>query len=146
MKKVREIMRPGFVHAVQRHSSVAEAVRVMAAQNVGIVAILDGERLVGVCSERDVVQKVVDRGLDAAATPVARVMTSQLVVANSDDDCASAMRAMDSANIRHLPVVSGDRLLSMLSIRDLMRAELDERGQEIRYLTEYLYQVGPSST
>jgi CBS domain-containing protein len=144
MKKVRDIMRPGFVHAVQRQASVAEAVHVMATQNVGIVAVLDADRLVGVCSERDVVQKVVDRGLDAAATPVAQVMTSQLVVADADDDCQSAMRAMDGANIRHLPVVSGERLLSMLSIRDLMRAELEEQGQEIRHLTEYLYQVGPS--
>lgn len=144
MKKVREIMRPGFVHAVQRHASVADAVHVMATQNVGIVAVLDAERLVGVCSERDVVRKVVHRGLDVASTPVAHVMTSQLVVADADDDCRSAMRAMDGANIRHLPVVGGDRLLSMLSIRDLMRAELEEQGQEIRHLTEYLYQAGPS--
>jgi CBS domain-containing protein len=144
MKKVREIMRPGFVHAVQRHASVADAVRVMATQNVGIVAVLEGDRLVGVCSERDVVRKVVHRGLEAPATPVSQVMTSELIVADADDDYQSAMRAMDGANIRHLPVVTGERLLSMLSIRDLMRAELDERGQEIRHLTEYLYQVGPS--
>ena len=53
------------------------------------------------------------------------------------------MTKMDQANIRHLPVVSGDRLLSMLSIRDLMRVAIEERGAEIEYVKEYLYQVVP---
>jgi len=61
-------------------------------------------------------------------------MTTDLVVAQADDDYRSAMRAMDQTNIRHLPVVSGDRLLSMLSIRDLMRVDLEDKGQEIRAL------------
>jgi signal-transduction protein with cAMP-binding, CBS, and nucleotidyltransferase domain len=65
------------------------------------------------------------------------------VVAQVDDDYRSAMRMMDRINIRHLPVVSGDRLLSMLSIRDLMRVDFEDKGQEIRTLHEYLYQVPP---
>ncbi len=115
----------------------------MTTNNVGIVAVFAGDRLIGVFSERDIVRRVVYRGLDPAHTPVADVMTTDLVVAQSDDDYQSAMRAMDQANIRHLPVVSGDRLLSMLSIRDLMRVDLEDKGQEIRALHEYLYQVPP---
>jgi CBS domain-containing protein len=141
MKTVREVMRPGFVHSIDRDASVGAAVRLMAANNVGIVAVLDGDRLAGVFSERDVVRRVVDRGLDPAATPVAHVMTTDLIVAGADDDYQSAMRTMDAASIRHLPVVADGRLLSMLSIRDLMRVDLETKGQEIRYLTEYLYQV-----
>jgi CBS domain-containing protein len=141
MKKLREIMRHGFLFVVQRQALVTEAVRVMAENNVGIVAVLDGDRLVGVFSERDVVQRVVDRGLDPARTPVASVMTTDLVVADVDDDYPSAMRKMDQANIRHLPVVSEGRLLSMLSIRDLMRIDLEDKGAEIQYLQEYLYRV-----
>ena len=141
MKTLREVMRPGFVRSVQRVATVSAAVRVMTASNVGIVAVLDGDRLAGVFSERDVVRRVVDRGLDPAVTPVERVMTSELVVASADDDYQSAMRTMDTANIRHLPVVADGRLLSMLSIRDLMRVDLETKGQEIRHLTEYLYQV-----
>ena len=143
MKTLREIMRPNFLFAVQRNAMVAEAVRTMAANNVGIVAVLDGDTLVGVFSERDVLRRVVDRGLDPARTAVADVMTSDLVVADADDDYQSAMRKMDQANIRHLPVVSGGQLLSMLSIRDLMRVDLEDKGDEIRYLQEYLYQVPP---
>jgi CBS domain-containing protein len=141
MKTLREIMRPGFIFGVQRDASVAEAARTMTTNNVGIVVVLAGDRLVGVFSERDIVRRVVDRGLDPAATSVAEVMTTDLVVAQADDDYRLAMRTMDQTNIRHLPVVSGDRLLSMLSIRDLMRVDLEDKGQEIRALHEYLYQV-----
>jgi CBS domain-containing protein len=141
MKKLRDIMRHGFLFTVQCEATVAESVRMMAANNVGIVAVLDGHRLAGVFSERDVVRKIVDRGLDPAQTPVAEVMTSRLIVADADEDYQSAMHKMDQANIRHLPVVSGDRLLSMLSIRDLMRLALEDRGAEIEYLKEYLYRT-----
>src|SRR2546429_8424138 len=119
MKKLRDIMRHGFLCTVQRGATVAEAARTMAANNVGIVAVLEGDRLVGVFSERDIVQKVVDRGLDPARTPVAEVMTVRLVVADADEDYQAAVRKMDQANIRHLPVVSGERVVSMPSVPDL---------------------------
>ena len=143
MKTLREIMREGFLFTVQRNTTVAAAVHTMAANNVGIVAVLDDDRLCGVFSERDVVRRVLDRGLDPGRTRVADVMTSGLVVAEADEDYQSAMRKMDQANIRHLPVVSGERLLCMLSIRDLMRVAIEERGEEIQYLKEYLFQVPP---
>ncbi len=141
MKKLREIMRPGFVFAVPRHATVAEATRLMVAENVGIVSVVDGDRLVGVFSERDVTRRVVATGLDPGSVRVDDVMTSDLIVADAEEDYQSAMLKMDQANIRHLPVVSDGRLLSMLSIRDLMRVHIDHQGEELRYLHEYLYQV-----
>src|SRR3989441_1032245 len=143
MKKLRDIMRHGFLFTVQRGAMVAEAVRTMAANNVGIVAGTDAARLFWYFSDRYFVQKFLDRGLAPARTPVAELMTARLVVADVDEDYQSAMRKMDQANIRHLPVVSGERLLSMLSIRDLMRVAIEDRGAEIEYLKEYLYQVPP---
>lgn len=143
MKKILDIMRHGFLFMVQRDATVAEAVRVMASHNVGIVNVLEGDRLVGLFSERDVVRRVVDRGLDPARTRVGDVMTTEIVVADSQEDYQSAIRKMDQANIRHLPVVSGGHLLSMISIRDLLRVYIEEKGEEIRYLREYLYQVPP---
>ena len=64
MKTLRHIMRDGFLFMLQRDTTVADACRMMAAHNVGIVAVLDGERLCGVFSERDVTQRIVDRRLD----------------------------------------------------------------------------------
>ena len=141
MKTLQEVMRKGFIFALQRTSSVAEAAQMMETHNIGIVAVLDGERLVGVFSERDVVRRVLNRGRDPLCTAVGDAMTTNLVVAAPDDDYQAAMRAMDHANIRHLPVVEDGRMISMLSIRDLMRVDLARLTEEIRYLHEYMYQV-----
>ena len=141
MKRLKDIMREGFIVAVQRNAPVAEAARVMEANNVGIVAVLDGKKLIGLFSERDVVRRVVNRGRDPQRTLVEEVMTPDIVVASADEDCQAAMHKMGQANIRHLPIVSGDRLVAMLSIRDLMRVDMARMTEEIRYLHEYLYQV-----
>lgn len=143
MKTIREIMRPSFLYLVHKTSSVSEAVHAMAEHNVGIVAVVDGDALVGVFSERDVVRRVVDRGLDAAQTTVEQVMTTDLVLGDVNEDCQVAMMKMDRANIRHLPIVSDGRIVSMLSIRDLMRAEIDNTGVEMEHLRAYLFQVPP---
>ena len=145
MKKLREIMRPGFVFVVPRHATVAEATRLMVAENVGIVSVVDGDRLVGVFSERDVTRRVVAAGLDPGGVRVGDVMTSDLIVADADEDYQSAMRKMDQANIRHLLVVSEGRPVSMLSIRDLIRVDVEAKEEAIRYLHEYLYQVPPDA-
>jgi CBS domain-containing protein len=144
MKTIRQVMRPAFLFTVSKSSMVSEAVRTMADNNIGIVAVVDGEALVGVLSERDVVQRVVARGLNPARTKVVDVMTSDVVLGDADEDCRLAMLKMDRANIRHLPVISGGRLVSMLSVRDLMRAELADAGVELEFLRGYLYQVPPA--
>ena len=141
MKKLRDIMRSGFLFMVQHEAPVREAVQVMTAHNVGIVLVLAGDRLVGVFSERDVVRRVVDRGLDPDRTPVGDVMTAEIIVGDPDEDYQSAIRKMDQANIRHLLVVKGAQMLSMISIRDLIRVDMQDMGEEVRYLREYLYQV-----
>lgn len=126
MKKLREIMRDGFLFAVRRNATVAEAARTMAEKNVGIVAVLDDERLVGVFSERDAVRRVIDKGLDPRTTAVDSVMTRELVTGDESDDYQTAMRTMDRSHVRHLPVMRGARLVSMLSIRDLLRVHMED--------------------
>src|ERR1700730_11634060 len=138
MKKLRDIMRSGFLFMVQRETSVREAVRVMTAHNVGIVLVLEGDRLVGVFSERDVVRRLVDRGLDPDRTAVGDIMTAEIIVGDPEEDYQSAIRKMDQANIRHLLVVKG---APMISIPALIRVALQDKGEELRYLREYLYQV-----
>jgi CBS domain-containing protein len=141
MKMLRDIMRAGFLFTVQKKAMVSEAVRLMADHNVGIVIVLDGSRLAGVFSERDVVRRVLYQGLDPVRTPLGEVMTGCVITADVEMDYESAMRAMDEAGIRHLLVTSGSRMLSMISVRDLMRAALDDKDEEVQHLREYLYQV-----
>lgn len=141
MQTLRDIMRSGFLFTVQETAMVSEAVRLMADHNVGIVIVLDGSRLAGVFSERDVVRRVLYQGLDPARTPLGEVMTGCVVTADAEMDYESAMRAMDEAGIRHLLVTSGSTMLSMISVRDLMRAALHDKDEEVQHLREYLYQV-----
>ena len=143
MKKLRHIMRSGFLFMVQRDAMVTEAVRLMAECNVGIVIVMDGWRVAGVFSERDVARRVVDGGLDPARTRVHDVMTPEVITADADEDYQAAMSRMDEANIRHLLVVDRGVLMSMVSIRDLIRADLQDKNAEIGCLREYLYQVPP---
>jgi len=70
-------------------------------------------------------------------------MTTEVLLGDADEDCRYAMVKMDRANIRHLPILSGGRVVSMLSVRDLMRAELEDAGIELEHLRAYLYQVPP---
>jgi len=142
MTKVRDIMVPAFVHAVQVGDTVAEAVKMMRDRNVGIVAVLSGDRLVGLVSERDVVRRVVADGHNPRETLVETIMTREIVFAGPDEAFQDAVQLMDTANIRHLPVVENGILLSMLSVRDLLRVELQARREEIRYLREYMA-LGP---
>ncbi len=141
MKKLRDIMRSGFLFMVPQDAVVTEAVRMMATHNIGIVIAMDGAHPTGVFSERDVVRRVVDCGLEPALTPIRDVMTTGIITADADEDYQAAMWKMDQANIRHLLVVSEGRLLSMISIRDLIRVDMADKSEELRYLREYLYQV-----
>jgi CBS domain-containing protein len=138
MKTLGDVMTPGPLFTVQQDAAVTEAVWVMDTHNVGILTVLDGQRLVGVLSERDVVRRVVARRLDAARTRVADVMTSRVVVAEADDDCDVALRRMNAARVGHLLVGAEGRLFSMLSIRDLMRAAAEDQAQEIQELRDCL--------
>jgi CBS domain-containing protein len=106
---------------------------------VGAIAIVDGEDLVGIFSERDLMQRVVVPGRDAAATPVSEVMTRDVVTASIDETVDASLAKMQQAGCRHLPVVESGRILSMVSMRDLLRDELEEQGEEIRHLRAYLH-------
>lgn len=141
MKKLGDIMVKGFVTAVERGATVADACAVMAAKNAGIVAVLEGKRLIGLFSERDVVRRVVNAGRDPKTTSVESVMTREIVVATPDEAVESGVRKLDGANIRHLPIVDDGRLVSMLSVRDLLRVNLHERDEEIQHLHEYMFHV-----
>jgi CBS domain-containing protein len=141
MKTLRDIMRSGFLFMVQKTAMVSEAVHLMADHNVGIVIVMDGTKLAGVLSERDVISRVLHQGLVPASTPIGDVMTACVITAEADMDYESAMRTMDDSGIRHLLVTSGERMLSMISIRDLMRAVIHDKNEEVQHLREYLYQV-----
>jgi CBS domain-containing protein len=123
--------------------SVREAARYMTERRVGAVSVLEGTRLVGVISERDIMARVVAGGLDLDATKVADVMTKDIVVGQADDSHEDGLRKMKQAGCRHLPVVEGDHLVGMVSQRDLLQVDLTEKDEEIRWLNAYIHFIPP---
>jgi CBS domain-containing protein len=127
------------VVAVGVTDTVLEAVRQMDRANTGAVVVLDGDRVAGIFTERDLMRRVVLNGRDIAATRVAEVMTRDLVFTSPDEAAEGAMAKMTRHRCRHLPVVEGESLLGVLSIGDLMKELSEEQTVEIHFLKEYIY-------
>ena len=123
--------------------SVRDASRYMTERRVGAVAVLDGDRLAGIVSERDIMGRVVAAGRDLDKTSVGDVMTRDLVVTHAADTHEDGLRMMKQAGCRHLPVVEGDRLVGMISQRDLLQIDISEKDEEIRWLNAYIHFIPP---
>ena len=145
MKTVGTLVAGREVYHLRVEHTVREAARYMSDRRVGAVAVLEGDRLAGVLSERDIMSRVVARGLDPDAIKVGEVMTRELVVASASESNEDGVRKMKQAGCRHLPVIQGDRFLGMVSLRDLLQVDLSEKDEEIRLLNAYIHYVPPGT-
>ena len=143
MKTVGALVGDREVYHVNVSESVREAARYMTERRVGAVSVLEGTRLVGILSERDIMSRVVAKGLDLDRTAVKDVMTRDLVVAQTEDSHEDGLRKMKQAGCRHLPVVEEDHLIGMVSQRDLLQVDLTEKDEEIRWLNAYIHFIPP---
>ncbi len=109
------------VVTVSPDDTVQVAIARMLEENVGSVAVCEGERLAGIFTERDVL-RLAGEGPDFAEVRVGDVMTTQLVTLAPDDDILDAARLMGERKIRHLPVLEGENLLGVVGIREVVRA------------------------
>lgn len=136
MRQLSEIIEDRPLVHVGMSDNVSDVARRMREKNVGAVAVLDGGKLVGIFSERDVVTRVVAENRDAAQTPIGVVMTKELIVADPGDAIDDAVQKMVAGNCRHLPIVRGGNLLGMISIRDLLQIEDERNREKASFLTE----------
>lgn len=143
MMHIKELIADRSVFTVDKGSTVLAAAEFMAEKNIGAVSVMDGSRLVGIFSERDMISRVIAKGLHPATTSVSSVMTTNLVVASSDETYESCLRKMKQANCRHLPIVEGDKLVGFISLRDLLQVEINERDDKIQFLNDYMFHVPP---
>jgi CBS domain-containing protein len=141
MKTLRTLITGHKVHALQKDVSVQEAAVYMSSNRIGAIPILDGDKLVGIFSERDVINRVVACGSEPRTTKVEDVMTKDLVVAGADESYESCLWKMKQAACRHLPIVEEGRLLGVLSVRDLLMVDIDEKDEKIEFLHNYLFTV-----
>ncbi|EGD11248.1 putative signal-transduction protein containing cAMP-binding and CBS domains [Xanthomonas vesicatoria ATCC 35937] len=126
------------VFAVAADAAVIEAIRLMAERGIGAVLVMDGERLVGIVSERDYARKVVLRDRSSATTSVAEIMSSQVVTVSPSETVERCMQLMTDGRFRHLPVVENGRVQSVISIGDLVKAVIEAQQQDIDQLQRYI--------
>lgn len=141
MHRLRELIQKRGVVTAPPDVSVHAVAVIMKKGRVGAIAIVEGDRLVGVFSERDLMTRVVVPRLDVDETRVSEVMTRDVVTATLEDSVGQCVEKMQRMRCRHLPVVDDGQVTGMVSMRDLLKDELREQVNEIRHLKAYIHQT-----
>lgn len=120
--------------------TVYEVVNEMAKNNVGAVPVLDdGGKLRGIFSERDLMIRCAAKKINMEVTPIDEVMTRGVILMEAHDSYNDCMKIMQQEGIRHMPVRDGEKLIGVVSMRDLMQEDAEEKKQEIENLNSYIY-------
>lgn len=139
MSRVRDIVHDRELFHVEESSTVAEAARKMAELHVGAILVLMNGRPAGVFSERDIMHRVVLEGRDPGQTVVRQVMSTDLTTVDELATLDEAMELMSSHGCRHLPVMRGHHAVGFLSMRDLMKYELERKIEELHHMRAYIH-------
>jgi CBS domain-containing protein len=117
---------------------VFDALKMMAEKNIGALMVLSNNRLDGIFSERDYARKIVLLGKSSHETAVRDIMTRDVISVGPDQSIEECMALMTSKHIRHLPVLEGQKILGMVSIRDIVRELISEKEYTIKQLENYI--------
>ncbi len=131
--------KPADVAIIGEEATVMEAAKIMSDRHIGSLVVGRREKVVGIFTERDVLNRVVARHLDPLETMVKDVMTKPVACCQPTTKLAECRGVMTEKRIRHLPVVKDNRLLGMISSGDILALEHAEQQRTIEYLHEYLY-------
>jgi len=126
------------VETIDPHASVLDAVEQMNQLHIGALLVTDGDRPIGIFTERDVLVRVVAKRLDPETTPVGEVMTRGLVTLTADTSVVEAMMIVTDKRCRHLPVFDGARLVGLVSIGDLTSWVVRDQQRTIADLYDYI--------
>lgn len=141
MHTLRQVVQRLNLLSAEPAAKVMDVAVAMSEGRVGAIPIIEGERLVGIFSERDLMTRVVVAGRNPEQIPVEQVMTHKVVTAGLEESVDRCLEKMRRAGCRHLPVVHDGRVIAMLSMRDLLKDEIEEQDEEIRHLRAYIQQA-----
>ena len=127
------------VATIDQKATVLDAAKLMNQRRIGALVVTNGDRVVGIFTERYILNRIVAAGKEPKATPVGEVMTSPMACCRRDTRLAECKAVMTDKRIRHLPVVEDGKLYGMISSGDILATESDDRQATIEYLEEYLY-------
>jgi len=121
--------------------TVLETVRAMVERNIGAVPVIHSGKLVGIFSERDLMRRVVAEGRDPRSTCMAEVMTDDPLAVGPGEDLETCMALMRRHGFRHLPVCHEGQLVGMVSLRDILLHDLNEKDDEVRMMRAYIHSM-----
>jgi CBS domain-containing protein len=140
VKRVRDILtrKGNDVWSISPSASVYDAMKLMADKGIGALLVMEGEKLVGIISERDYARKVILQGRSSRTTSVEEIMTSRVAYAEPGQNIEECMAVMTEKRIRHLPVMEAGQVRGVISIGDLVKSIIDEQKFIIEQLERYI--------
>ena len=140
MKTARDLLREKGtqVYATSPDASVYDALQQMAEKNIGALIVFEGERLVGLISERDYARKIVLKNKFSRETAVSEIMSRDVVTVAPDKNLEECMEVITEHRVRHLPVVEEDRVLGIISIGDIVKGIINHKEFVIEQLEYYI--------
>lgn len=140
MKRVRDILavKGRDVWSIGPSASVYDAMKLMADKGIGALLVVEGDKVVGIISERDYARKVILQGRSSRTTQVREIMTSRVAYAEPEQNIEECMALMTEMRIRHLPVMESGELRGVISIGDLVKSIIAEQKFIIEQLERYI--------
>lgn len=139
MSTIRQLLKDRETYTVDGAQSVLDVAKFMVERNIGAVPVLDRGKLVGIFSERDIMKRVLAEGRDPKKLKVSEVMTADPLTVTADESFENCMLLMKKHGFRHLPIVDGQKLAGLVSLRDLLLHEVDEKDGEVRMMRAYMH-------
>jgi CBS domain-containing protein len=127
------------VWSIRPDATILDALRLMDAKGVGALVVTQGNHLVGIISERDYARKVVLKGKSSKDTPVREIMTEKVITVHPDQTLDECMDLMVSKSIRHLPVIDEERVVGVISMRDVMSAIIHRQREALKQSEQRSY-------
>ena len=125
--------------SIGKDKSIHDAIVMMAAKRIGVLLVVENDGILGILSERDVINTCAKCSeTERSEVSIASAMTKNVICASGDDDIISLMTMMKESHIRHVPIVNGTTIEGMVSMRDVVRALIEEMTSENKRLTEYI--------
>jgi len=141
MKTARQILaaKPQqSIYKVEPSMTVFQALQLMAEKDIGAVLVMEGNKLIGIFTERDYARKVVLQGKTSAGTPIGEIMTRKVMFVKPDRTLDECMALMSEKRLRHLPVLDAGQVLGVLSVTDLVRETIAEQQFVIQQMENYI--------
>jgi CBS domain-containing protein len=139
--RICDLIKNQETYQAEMGHTVLETVRAMVERNIGAVPVVHNGRLVGIFSERDLMRRVVAEGRAPRSTCLAEVMTENPLTVGMNEELETCIALMRQHSFRHLPVCHEGQLVGIISLRDLLLHDLNEKDDEVRMMRAYIHSV-----